>query len=503
MSTNIISDKNKNSCLFETSQYTQFTANTECILDELNTYKTNILKKTNLNDVHPHYFIPDVFTNNTCDFIVNESEKHAKIHQWTTNRHKKYPTTDIPIKSINSLNILVGNLVKYNIFPIIEAKYNVSKYFLDCNDIFVVKYDSELQNKLEKHKDGSIFSFNVLLNHDTEFVGGGTIIYEDEKEVLVKSIKGGLLIHSGQSYHSGNEITKGIRYLLVGFVNYLKVYPIYNNFINDTFAWKIQSILMDKLYESIQSNSKDTYLLDINKTELNFVEKIVYDITVFHLNRLGKDLSSKKYYAEFWWKHENISHNEIVVHNYHYDKDEYLSKNTKTIINPMLSTITYLNNSHYPTIISNTIFSQIDDENISKKLTLSFPSKYKHICFDGKFIHGSSRVFEEHMLPDFEERVLFMINIWEDHVPLNINGLNPQELNVNNVIYNKDDTVLQMIDQYNIKNITLKNDIINKLFYFIKNHKHKLLIPIFQSFIDINKDIDYDFINLSTLSTLS
>ena len=501
MSTNNISENNSKSCLFETSEYTQFTTNTEYILDQLNTYKRNILNKTSLSDTHPHYFIPDVFTNNTCDFIVNESEKYAKIHKWTTNRHKKYPTTDIPISSINSLNILVTNLVKYNILPIIESKYNVSKHFLDCNDIFVVKYDSELQNKLEKHKDGSIFSFNVLLNHDTEFVGGGTIIYEDGNEVLVKSIKGGLLIHSGQSYHSGNEITKGIRYLLVGFVNYLKVYPIYNNFINDTIAWKIQSKIMDKLYENIQSNSNKTYLLDINnKTELSLIEKIVYDITVFHLNRLGKHLSDKKYYAEFWWKHENVSHNKIVVHNYHYDKDEYLSKNTNTNINPMLSTITYLNNSHYPTIITNTNFSQIEDDNIKKKLTLSFPSKYKHICFDGKFLHGSSRVFEENMLPDFEERVLFMINIWEDHLPLNINGLGPQELNANNVIYNKSDTVLDMIDQHNIKNITLKKDIIDKLFYFIKNNKHNLLIPIFQSLIDINKDTHYAFINLSTLS---
>ena len=59
-------------------------------------------------------------------------------------------------------------------------------------------------------------SFNILLSNNSDFEGGGT--YFDDG-LTSKTEQGDLLIHSSKIKHSGKPITKGKRYLLVGFVN--------------------------------------------------------------------------------------------------------------------------------------------------------------------------------------------------------------------------------------------------------------------------------------------
>jgi hypothetical protein len=66
------------------------------------------------------------------------------------------------------------------------------------------------------HTDASFISFNILLNESSEFEGGGT---KFEDGLTHHSQQGDLFIHSSLVKHSGSTITKGIRYLLVGFVD--------------------------------------------------------------------------------------------------------------------------------------------------------------------------------------------------------------------------------------------------------------------------------------------
>ena len=66
------------------------------------------------------------------------------------------------------------------------------------------------------HTDGSIFSFNVLLSDPPAFDGGGTF-FEPQRRTVTPP-RGAALGHSGQVRHSGVAITRGERYLLVGFV---------------------------------------------------------------------------------------------------------------------------------------------------------------------------------------------------------------------------------------------------------------------------------------------
>ena len=68
----------------------------------------------------------------------------------------------------------------------------------------------------EQAPGGSSFSFTVLLNPKTDFEGGGTY-YEANDEVLQPD-QGDILVHAGSMKHEGRPITKGVRYLMIGFL---------------------------------------------------------------------------------------------------------------------------------------------------------------------------------------------------------------------------------------------------------------------------------------------
>ncbi len=157
------------------------------------------------------------YNDNICKWIINEAESYANNNGgWTTERHKSYPTTDIPIHLIkNIFNYLLHSF--QDITCKIKDSYNLdTSCVIDFDDVFIVKYDENKQNFLQLHQDGSILSFQILLSDNSDFEGGGT--YFDDG-LLYKLNIGDLFIHSGRSYHSGLPIYNGIRYLLVGFVN--------------------------------------------------------------------------------------------------------------------------------------------------------------------------------------------------------------------------------------------------------------------------------------------
>ena len=160
------------------------------------------------------------FTNEMCKWIIYEAERFAVNNGgWTKKRHRNYPTTDLPVREITTLWTPLVNLIVKEIFPIIAENYKLNPYFLGIGDLFVVKYDVKGQDHLEFHRDGSLLSFNILLNDD--FDGGGTTINHPEGSVSHLSKKGDLFIHSGKLLHCGNKITRGRRYILVCFVEYI------------------------------------------------------------------------------------------------------------------------------------------------------------------------------------------------------------------------------------------------------------------------------------------
>lgn len=69
---------------------------------------------------------------------------------------------------------------------------------LRVSDAFVVKYDASAgQRRLTPHRDGSVFSFNVALNHLEEYDGGGTFLRKlaRAQTALSESLDGGCQLH--------------------------------------------------------------------------------------------------------------------------------------------------------------------------------------------------------------------------------------------------------------------------------------------------------------------
>ena len=160
---------------------------------------------------------PNTYSSDICNYIVGECERYAKHNGgWTVDRHTKYPTTDLPVDKIPSIFGLILETLK-TITARVTASYGLcDKMVINVKDLFVVKYSDDAQNRLEMHCDGSFLSFSILLNDASDFEGGGT--YFDDG-LTCRLNKGDMLLHSSQIKHSGLPITKGKRYLLVGFLN--------------------------------------------------------------------------------------------------------------------------------------------------------------------------------------------------------------------------------------------------------------------------------------------
>jgi hypothetical protein len=159
----------------------------------------------------------NIYESYICDWIIRESEKYAfENGGWTTTRHDLYPTTDLPLKKITSIFPFISESL-FTIIQFIKKSYCLDdKHIFNVHDVFIIKYDANLQSNLEIHTDNSEISVNILLSDPNEFEGGGT--YFDDGIVTFLE-KGDALIHCGKTKHSGLEITKGRRYILVAFIH--------------------------------------------------------------------------------------------------------------------------------------------------------------------------------------------------------------------------------------------------------------------------------------------
>lgn len=186
------------------------------LMDDIENIKTidNIVSN---NRFLQRFVINNIYSQDTCNWIVNESELYAKENGgWTTNRHNNYPTTDIPVQNIKSIFKYVLSSLK-NIMDKIFKFYCIpNNISMNIVDLFVVKYEKDAQNKLEIHTDGSFITFSIMLSSSKDYEGGGTE-FNDGIQMFLE--QGDVLIHSGYVKHSGLEVTKGTRYILVGFTS--------------------------------------------------------------------------------------------------------------------------------------------------------------------------------------------------------------------------------------------------------------------------------------------
>lgn len=206
-----------------------------------------------------------------ADSIISIAEATAAVKGgFDINRHRNYPTTDLAAFAITEpIAIHIGGIVNSialnkwlndtvingRIFPTIESMYGIDRQYLSMKDLFIVKYDEHGQNRLQIHQDSSSISFNIALNqYDVDYTAGGT--YFALINDVIKIDTGDILIHPSKLYHSGHAISKGTRYLLVGFVNVDKftLNTFYQTF--GEYAYCFQLRYISSLYNNVDKTKQ-------------------------------------------------------------------------------------------------------------------------------------------------------------------------------------------------------------------------------------------------------
>lgn len=241
-----------------------------------------------------------------------------------------------------------------------------------------------------------------------------------------------------------------------------------------TNLWHIHLIDETKINENIidliKMKPKQLYLLNFKKDQFTLIEKYVYDIAVFHLQRLNIDLNDE-IFIEFWFKSKILDNLDKVygIYNFHVDCDEELKKRQNIVVHPILSCVTYGSDCLYPTVITDVSYEDYKFKNFENKETLQiiFPEKNKHITFDGSNMHGVGQLFDENILTDtfYEtetERIILAINLWK-HRPLDIEYFTP---NARDILYNFDKSDSRIVINPTTNFYEIANDNNNNIFTY-------------------------------------
>ncbi|KAG7393610.1 hypothetical protein PHYPSEUDO_007447 [Phytophthora pseudosyringae] len=195
-------------------------------VDELRSKREKMARDRYLAHLVPHESMlepsvfPNIWTLEETTLVCSEVNRVAAEQGWCKERHASYQTTDMPCHQVAALNSWVRSTLADRLFPQIAKRYKLPKtQRLLFRDLFFVKYEARHgeRSQLALHRDGSVLSFNVLLNSADDFTGGGT--YFDGTKRTVHIAQGDAAVHSGKVLHAGAPVLTGIRQILVGFLD--------------------------------------------------------------------------------------------------------------------------------------------------------------------------------------------------------------------------------------------------------------------------------------------
>lgn len=170
------------------------------------------------------HILKNVLSQHECNSLLRRLDIELTVSgkSWHTARHSAYATTDLPAFEVPIVDAFVRSAVRSRVFPYVGSLIGFNPDDFYFKDLFFVKYEVKegSQTGLDIHRDGSLFSINILLNPRDEFDGGGTYIKPTDSIIQIE--QGDCLIHDGALEHGGAHISRGRRLILVGFVQSIK-----------------------------------------------------------------------------------------------------------------------------------------------------------------------------------------------------------------------------------------------------------------------------------------
>ncbi|KAJ2613951.1 hypothetical protein H4S08_001950 [Coemansia sp. RSA 1365] len=169
-----------------------------------------------------------LFTTLERQSIIDSVYEHAHSKGWSAQRHGAFPTRDIPVKEISVSDLIYARL-SGSLFPFLQHYTGIDVKYWTFRDLFVVGYHEDHQRALELHSDGCLASLTLLLNETSYFDGGGTFF--EKFNLHIAQNPGDAWVHDGKLRHSGVEISRGQRLVMVAFMD-TQTHPTPPSFIH-------------------------------------------------------------------------------------------------------------------------------------------------------------------------------------------------------------------------------------------------------------------------------
>lgn len=206
------------------------------------------------------------------------------------------------------------------------------------------------------------------------------------------------------------------------------------------------------VYASSCKGGYNTYQLNTDTKNHGHIEKIIYKIAEHNISFI-KNANIEDFNITFFTKNYKIENNSV---NMHTDFDDFdFIKNDKQTINPVISSVTYLNKSTNPTMFTNITEDDMYDSNdinradIDKNISslLYYPDKNDHIVFEGgKYYHGEIPM-ENSKIPFSNTPIECKDNLCKERITLVVFIWNKDDLPI--VPYFNDDFIAyNVIDKY-------------------------------------------------------
>ena len=173
----------------------------------------------------------------------------------------------------------------------------------------------------------------------------------------------------------------------------------------DTDLWKIDySKYEEQIINCIKNyEKKRLFLLDTSKTNFELIEKVVYEIAMFHFNRLNINFDPNEHFIEFWLKNTICKNSDNYAHNinsFHYDCDENERQMNNKQFKPLMSSVNYFNDNDFPLLLTEIDLEDYKFKKFENKnnIQIIFPKKNKQFTFDGTKYHGVVDIFNNFLL---------------------------------------------------------------------------------------------------------
>ena len=188
--------------------------------------------KVTIIDEELKVFIVDLLTLETCNLVRRMTDDHTKRVEksgsnavtWRT--LYTYTKRDLPCSEVEGLTSRVTDHIMTNIIDIVgvifdkkeEAAQLHPRSWKEPHLLLYQKFkNQEAHTGVEMHYDGCDITWNCMLSKSTEYDGGGTYVRALRKTIKLE--QGQVLVHPGELYHKGCDITQGERALIVCFMD--------------------------------------------------------------------------------------------------------------------------------------------------------------------------------------------------------------------------------------------------------------------------------------------